>query len=192
MSGVHSLAVLAGIRALQSLKYQVGHRYIVHVFTRTGCALTRSVRNYWILAPLQSVSYRLVIVTQCMCALATGVPTLAALVPVLNYWILAPIHNTKCEVQVGHRYTVHMCASMGVPHPLVSELLDPSNVTQYYVQVGHRYTVHVCARNGCILARSGSEILEISVSIAAAFNIDATALKIWPETNFWTGCPTAN
>ena len=66
-----------------------------------------------------------------------------------------PSFVTQCEIQVGHRYTVHVCARSG------SEFLDPSTVTQYEVQVGHRYTVHVCARLGvpCLIgSECGTEL----------------------------------
>ena len=79
---------------------------------------------------------------------------------------LDPSSVTQYEVQVGHRYTVHVCARLGVPCLIGSELLDPSTATQCEVQVGHRQPVHVCARNGCILARCvrsvGSELLDLS------------------------------
>ena len=49
------------------------------------------VLNYWILAPLHSVRYRLVIVTQFMYAL-TWVCLARS---VLNNWILAPFHSVR-------------------------------------------------------------------------------------------------
>ena len=71
---------------------QVGHRYRVHMCARMGvCALAR-VLNYWILAPLHSVRYRLVIIKKCMCA-----PSLAR---VVNYWILALLHSVRYRLVI--------------------------------------------------------------------------------------------
>ena len=53
----------------------------------------------------------------------TGIPWGGA----THFWpprLLDPSFVTQCEIRVGHRYTVHVCARSG------SEFLDPSSVTQ--------------------------------------------------------------
>ena len=78
-STVHVCSHMGVLRTLSSelldpstvtqCEVQVGYRYAVYMCGSMGAtwvALLTRVLNYWILAPLHSVRYRVVIVTQCL------------------------------------------------------------------------------------------------------------------------------
>ena len=88
-------------RTVKQCEVQVGHRYTVYVCARMVAPSLARVLNYWILAPLHSVRYRLVIVTQCIRALAwVHFRSLRALARVLSNWILKPCHSVRHRLVV--------------------------------------------------------------------------------------------